>query len=68
MCTAIYHNFVLHLMCLSISYQVFILTYTAILSSMCNTRILSQTLQTHCINVKWKGVMLFLYFWDLEVI
>jgi len=68
MYTVIYHNFSLHLMCLSMSYQDFILTHTAILSSMCNRRILSQTLQAHCINVKWKGVLLFLYLWDLTVI
>jgi len=68
MYTVIYHNFVLSLMCLTMSYQVFILTHTAILSSTCNRSILSQTLQTHCINVNWKGVMLFLYLWDLEVI
>jgi len=45
MYTVIYHNFVLYLMCLSTSYQVFVLTHTAILSSICK-RILSQTLQT----------------------
>jgi len=67
MCTVIYHNFI-HLMCLSMSYQVFILTHIASLSSMRNRRILSQTLQAHCINVKWKGVLLFLYLWDLRVI
>ena len=68
MYTVIYHNFILHLMCLSMSYQVFIQTHTAILSSMCNRRILPQTLHTHSINVKRKDVMLFLYLWDLEVI
>jgi hypothetical protein len=68
MYNGIYHDFVLHLMCLSTSYQVFTVIHTAILSSMSNRRNFSQTLQTHHLDMKWKSVMLFLYLWDLEVI